>query len=85
MGTTQENAAIVRGQTAAVGQAAAAVTQAHDLLGDALATAKSALGDTAGANTLSAAVEEVRSQIEAVQGAVMRLNDAFESAAGTGG
>jgi len=85
LSTTQENAAIVRSQTQAVGQAVAAVAQAMDLLTDAVNTAVNVLGETAGADVLNARVQGVINVLESAQGEVMSLNDAFENAATTGG
>lgn len=85
MSSTQENAALVRAQTEKVGQAVAAVTQAMDLLDDAVNTAVNALGETAGSDVLNARVRGVINVLESAQGEVMSLNEAFETAATTGG
>lgn len=85
MGTTQENAVLVRGQGAKVGEAVAAVTQAMDLLTDAVNTAVGALGETAGSDVLNARVRGVVDLLESAQGEVMSLLEAFETAATSGG
>ncbi|EOD66886.1 hypothetical protein [Amycolatopsis vancoresmycina] len=85
MGTTQENAETVRGLTARVGEAVAGVTQAIDILTDAVNTACSTLGSTAGADALNAKVQGVINVLSGAQVEVMSLNDAFEQAAASGG
>lgn len=85
LGTTAENAALVRAQTEKVGQAVAAVAQAIDLLNDAVNTAVGALGETAGSDVLNARVQGVINVLDSANGEVMSLNDAFETAATSGG
>ncbi|WP_410633347.1 hypothetical protein [Amycolatopsis sp. cmx-4-83] len=84
LATTEENAALVRSQTEKVGEAVASIVYALDLLADAKNAAVGALGNTQGANTLSAQVEAVRTDLDAIQGRVMGLNQAFEDAAKSG-
>lgn len=84
LGTTQENAAIIRSQTQKVGEAVAALAHAMDLLADARNAALGAMGQTTAADTLGAIVSGTLNALEDAQGQVMSLNAAFDTAAAAG-
>lgn len=84
VGTTQENAAIIRSQTQKVGEAVSAIAHAMDLLTDAKAAALNVMGQTAAADTLGAIVEGTINALNDAQGQVMSLNEAFENASTAG-
>lgn len=81
MSTTEENMALVRAQLEKVGQAVAAVTQAHDLLHDAAGHILAVSGNLPGPNRAAAACVSTASRLEEIQGEVMRLNEIIETAA----
>jgi hypothetical protein len=81
MSTTAENMAHVRQQTTKVGEAAASVTHAMDLLRDAATQIGGVSGDLPGPNRAAAACTEAAGQLEQLQGLVMGLNNVIEEAA----